>query len=289
MPTLKIAVFGANGQLGKSLRAWQAAHPTPDQTWRFFDSHQADITDHAGLTALFSKEPSFDYVINCAAYTAVDNAEKAPENAFVVNADGPKILAELCHQHQAILIHISTDFVFDGRLSRPLTELDTPNPINTYGASKYKGETTIEAVANRYFILRTGWLYSNYNQNFYLTMRRLFTTKDHLNVVADQIGTPTHASVLVRAITTIINTKSTAFGLYHLTNEGVASWYDFAYEILNSQAASCRLFPISTKDYPTPAKRPAFSVLNNAKFTSEFKCHLPHWKASFNAMITSIN
>ncbi len=275
-----IAVLGANGQLGQSLQKYSKTKKQAKQEWHFFTSADINITRPSQIDRLFNDHPSFDYLINCAAYTAVDQAEKEHRKAKAVNADAVKYLAECCEKHGVILIHISTDFVFDGKISRPLTELDSPRPIGVYGQTKYNGEVFIKQSMAAYFILRTGWLYATSGANFLNTMLRLTKEKNELKVVCDQVGTPTHTEVLCRVITTIINTRSRAFGLYHVGNEGVASWYDFTYEIIQNARHHCKLTPILTKDYPTPAKRPAYSVLDKTKLKTTFNLKLPHWKES---------
>lgn len=278
MKKLKIAVTGAKGQLGKSLQHWSSNNPSNNE-WHFFDSIQLDITNHNKLEGFFKED--WDYLINCAAYTAVDLAESENGKAHQINAQAVKDLAEFCKTLGIVLIHISTDFVFDGSLSRPLKETDLTKAINVYGETKLEGEQHIQKILKEHFILRTGWLYSEFGKNFYKTIYRLGQEKNELRVVCDQIGTPTHTSVLVQGINEIISTQSEAFGIYHLSNEGVASWYDFAYEILKVSKSHCKLNPVLHTSYPTPAKRPAFSVLDKTKFKKEFQLEIPHWKDSF--------
>lgn len=279
MSPQKIAVLGGYGQLGKTLQNWYQV-TNPKQHWYFYGSTEVDITNRGSVDALFKEKGPFDYVVNCAAYTAVDKAEEDHEKAQNCNTRAVGYLAKSCRQENSKLIHISTDFVFDGNLSRPLSETDTPNPLNVYGQTKYEGEQLVNKHLKTHFILRTGWLYSNYGHNFLLTMQRLAKTKTEINVVADQIGTPTHTAVLANVIVNLIETHSEAYGLYHVSNEGVASWYDFAYEIMQLSGSNCRVKPIPSKAYPTPAKRPAFSVLDKSKLKSQFTISLPHWKES---------
>lgn len=274
----KIAVTGANGQLGQELKNWQQAEGIPGD-WTYFSSGELDITQKNQLEKHFLNK-SFDYIINCAAYTKVDQAETEKQKAENVNSLAVKNLAEICEKSETTLIHISTDFVFDGKSNKPIRENQLPNPINIYGKTKFNGEQHLQQNLNKYFILRTGWLYSSTGKNFLTTMLRLSKEKSELNVVCDQIGTPTHTSVLIQAIYEILKNNSEAYGIYHVANEGVASWYDFAYEIFKRLESSCKLNPIKTEDYPTPAQRPAFSVLDKSKFKQTFAIDFPHWKES---------
>lgn len=278
MTRLKVAVLGANGQLGQSLKNWLRQVNNSQIDWFFFSSAEVNITIESDIDKLLSDKNSFDYIVNCAAYTAVDQAEEETKKAKEVNATAVKYLAQSCKKSGTILIHISTDFVFDGIVSRPLNELDLPNPIGVYGQTKYEGEQHIAEETEAYFILRTGWLYSVYNKNFFKSMQRLFQEKEELRVVCDQVGTPTHTSILCEVINTMISTQSRAYGLYHVAHEGVASWYDFAYEILQHSNSTCTLTPLLTKDFPTPAKRPSYSVLDKTKVKTQFDLRLPHWK-----------
>ncbi len=277
--SIKVAVLGANGQLGQNLQKWhQENNPTGE--WYFFSSADLNICSKEDLQKHFNSTSSFDYIINCAAYTEVDQAEFSKEKADEVNHIGVKNLIETFDSSKTILIHISTDFVFDGKINRPLTEKDTPNPINYYGLSKYKGEQEIRNNVKKHFILRTGWLYSSLGKNFLQTTKRLEKNNTQLSMIYDQVGTPTHAEILIQAISKIMESKSEAYGIYHIANEGVASWYDFAYEILLSLKSNCKLNPILTENYPTPAKRPSYSVLDKSKFKNEFNVEFPHWKES---------
>jgi|SRR5690625_5209420 len=279
MSKINIAVLGANGQLGQSLQQWHKKN-NPAENCFFFTSSDLDITDKNQLENQLLQSQNFDYIINCAAYTAVDQAEFSKEKADEVNHLGVKNLAEICQVSNSTLLHISTDSVFDGKMNRPLTEKDIPNPINYYGLSKLKGEKQIQSHLEKYFILRTGWLYSSFGKNFFKTVQRLAKNNTQISMIYDQVGTPTHTSVLIKAILKIIHSHSQAYGVYHIANEGVASWYDFAYEILQFSNSKCLLNLILTEDYPTPAKRPAYSVLDKSKFKKEFNISFPHWKES---------
>lgn len=279
MNKIKIAVTGANGQLGQNLKRWYQSQKS-QQEWHFFSSAELDITKKDQLKKNFNVHSKFDYIINCAAYTKVDQAESEIESAEKINGLAVKELARVCEQSDIILIHISTDFVFEGNIARPLTETDCTNPINVYGRSKLLGEKELKTQLEKHFILRTGWLYSDLGKNFFTTIQKLAREKEELKVVFDQAGTPTHVSVLIQAILKIIETRSTAFGTYHIANEGLASWYDFAYEILQFSKISTSLIPVLSSEFLTPAKRPHFSVLDKSKFKKEFKVEIPHWKES---------
>lgn len=279
MTGVRIAVLGGKGQLGQTLRSWVHRND-PSEEWCFFSSTEVDITNKKMIDSLFVEKGPFHYVVNCAAYTAVDKAESEAEKAEAINTKAVEYLAKICQQQNSTLIHISTDFVFDGTISRPLTEIDMPNPLGVYGQTKYAGEKHIAEQLEAHFILRTSWLYSTFGRNFFLTIQRLTQENKEINVVVDQVGTPTHTEVLANIIGEITTTRSKAFGLYHVSNEGVASWYDFAYEIITMSGSNCRVNPIPTTEYPTPAIRPAYSVLNKTKLKNQFNTSLPHWKES---------
>lgn len=263
---IKLLITGANGQLGRCLQ--DVAKGFTDHEFHFKTSQELDITKKEQIDNLFAQE-KYDYCINCAAYTAVDKAETDQDNAFLVNAEAVKYLAEACKAQNTILIHVSTDFVFNGSKTTPYTEEDIPNPINVYGASKLKGEQNVQKVLEKYFIIRTSWVYSEYGNNFVKTMLRLGAERDELSVVNDQIGSPTYAGDLAKAIIEIISLKATNYGLYHYSNEGAVSWYDFAKAIFKSKDMNVKVNPIPSTAYPTAAKRPMFSVMETAK-VSEF-------------------
>lgn len=268
---LKLLITGANGQLGRCLQ--DVAKRYPGYDFHFKTSKELDITSKEQINNLFDHE-RFDYCINCAAYTAVDKAETDLENAFLVNAEAVKYLAEACKDNNTILIHISTDFVFDGTKTTPYTEEDAPNPINVYGASKLKGEQYVQDILGDYFIIRTSWVYSEYGHNFVKTMLRLGAEREELNVVNDQIGSPTYARDLAEAIMKIISLKATNYGIYHYSNEGSISWYDFAKAIFKINEMNVHVNPISSEAYRTAAKRPIFSVMDTSKISQfvEINC-----------------
>jgi dTDP-4-dehydrorhamnose reductase len=272
-----VLVTGGKGQLGQALQFVAADYP--DIHFHFASSAEADITDKASITAVFEALKP-DFCVNAAAYTAVDKSESEPEKAALINVTGAQNLADVCKQFNATLIHISTDFVFDGTKQSPYLETDQTNPQGVYGLTKLQGEHAIEKAGGKYFIVRTAWLYSQFGANFMKTMLRLAAERDTLNVVDDQIGTPTHAVDLARAIATIILSNKTAYGIYHYSNEGVASWYDFAEQIFAVNGVSINLNPIPTSQFPTPAKRPAYSVLDKSKIKRTFGLAVPNWQIS---------
>lgn len=279
--SLKILITGANGQLGRCLQ--DVAVQFPDYDFHFKSSTELDITSKAGIESLFEDE-KFDYCINCAAYTAVDKAETDKENAFLVNAEAVKYLAEACMAHNTVLIHISTDFVFDGTKAEPYTEEDIPNPLNVYGASKLKGEQHVQHLLNKYFIIRTSWVYSEYGNNFVKTMIRLGLEKDEISVVDDQIGSPTYAGDLAEVIMKIISSKAISYGLYHYSNKGEISWYDFAFEIFKWSNLKTKVNKIISSEYQTIAKRPIYSVLNTCKLARIYEQNIFKWKERLNSL-----
>ena len=258
----RVLVTGANGQLGKSINRISTNYS--ELKFVFTDVAELDITNIDDVNAFFSSNKT-DYCINCAAYTAVDKAEEEVDKAYLLNAIAVKHLAEACKTSAAVLIHISTDFVFDGTKRTPYTEEDTPNPLSVYGKSKLKGEQFIQGILERHFIVRTSWLYSEYGNNFVKTMLRLAETRKQIGVVNDQIGSPTYAGDLAEFILKIISSRSTAYGLYHYSNLGAISWYDFAVEIFKRHKKDVHVVPIPTSAYPTAAKRPAYSVLSKKR------------------------
>lgn len=272
-----VVVTGASGQLGQSIKHIAETYKQVD--FIYTDADEADITDPVKLKALFKKYTP-DFCINAAAYTAVDKAESEHETAYNINAEGPKNLAEVCNEFDTALIHISTDFVFDGKKKEPYTEGDMTNPLGVYGETKRDGELVIQNTAKKYYILRTSWLYSQFGNNFMKTMLRLAEQRDSLGVVSDQTGTPTHAVDLAKAIMQIITSGKEAYGLYHFSNEGVANWYDFAKQIFKINNVVIDLKPILTSAYPTPAKRPEYSVLSKQKIKDTFGITINKWEES---------
>ena len=264
-----VLITGSAGQLGTEL---SALLPDAFRT----DSTTLDITN-ANLVQDFVKRNQIDVIINCAAYTVVDKAEDEPDLAERVNVQGPLNLAKT----GARIIHISTDYVFDGKGCRPYVPEDETHPLSVYGQTKRAGELAVLENAQMAIIIRTAWLYSAYGKNFVKTMRMLGQTKDSINVVYDQIGTPTYAGDLAQAIVDILpKIQAGQKEIYHYTNEGVCSWYDFAIEIMALSGLNCRVNPILSSEYPTKAVRPFYSVLNKDKIKRDFQISIPHWKES---------
>jgi dTDP-4-dehydrorhamnose reductase len=283
----KVLITGAHGQLGCELKKLHPLFPRFNCT--FIDVDTLDLTRTDDVRKYFGQH-QFNYVINCAAYTAVDKAESEPDKAFGANAGVSGTLQEICTLHHCRLIHISTDYVFDGNTCLPYSEDDRTSPQSVYGKSKLAGE--MEVLKNPLnIIIRTSWLYSGQGHNFLKTMLRLGKEKDFINVVYDQIGTPTSAEDLASAILTICDRIETdqmeVGGIFHFSNEGVCSWYDFATEIMAMTGLKCNIIPITSEKYPTPVKRPAYSVLNKGKIKSVFGLEIPHWRKSLGKVITS--
>jgi dTDP-4-dehydrorhamnose reductase len=282
---IKILVTGGNGQLAQCLK--DVVINDNELNVDFQDLPYLDITDKQQLESYFSKN-ELDYCINCAAYTFVDLAEEQSNLAYAVNAEGPKNLAEVCKKYQVKLLHISTDFVFDGKKQTPYIETDMPNPLGVYGTSKWQGERYIQEVMQDYFILRTSWLYSEYGNNFMKTMLKLSRTRDEISVVSDQIGVPTYAGDLAEVLIKIVLSSSTNYGVYHYSNSGAISWYDFAVEIFKQFGKKIEVKPIKTKDYPTAAKRPKYSVLETTKIENNFDCTINDWQGSLDKMFVCV-
>ena len=273
---LNILITGANGQLGSALRRLGCVSP---HNYICTDVAELDITDAAAVLRTV-EERRIDVIVNCAAYTDVERAEEDEPRADLLNHKAAGNLAAAAKATGATLFHVSTDYVFDGTAHTPYTEDVTPSPLGAYGRTKLAGEEAVKASGCRYLIFRTAWLYSEYGHNFLKTMLRLTSERDTLQVVFDQIGTPTYAGDLALALFSIIESERYAGneGVYHFTDEGVCSWYDFAREIMEQSKLSCRIRPIESKDYPTPAPRPHYSVLNKAKIKQRFNIEIPHWK-----------
>jgi len=284
--TIKIVVTGANGQLGKCIQ--DIAVQYSDYDFHFKSSKELDITSKSQINSLFTQE-KFGYCINCAAYTAVDKAESDQENAFLVNAEAVRYLAEACKAQNTILIHISTDFVFDGSKTTPYSEEDVPNPINVYGASKLKGEQYVQQLLKKYFIIRTSWVYSEYGHNFVKTMLRLGKESKEISVVNDQIGSPTYAGDLAGIIMKVVDSKESSYGLFHYSYEGEISWFDFATSIFEIKRMNVKVKPIPSEAFPTLAKRPRFSVMDKSKITQALNLKIPYWRDSLEKGIFIIN
>ena len=283
-----VLVTGANGQLGQSLQF--IAPNYPEIKFVFCSSADLDISNLENCQSVFSKiKPN--YCINAAAYTAVDKAEREPKKAHLINVIGAKNIAEVSKKHNTILLHISTDFVFDGNkksvtqsgVEVPYTEEDIPNPTGVYGQTKLDGEKAIQATFENHYIIRTSWVYSQYGNNFMKTMLRLASERDSISVVNDQIGTPTNAVDLAKVLIKIILTDNQQpttnnFGIYNFSNEGQCSWYDFAKKIFEINHITINLQSILTTSFPTPAKRPKFSVLDKTKIKNTFGIRIKKWE-----------
>jgi len=280
-----ILVFGASGQLGQCLK--NVAELNRIDKIVFPPEAEADILNTENLDRLFDGyKPA--YVVNCAAYTAVDKAEDDVEKAHEINVIGAENLAVKCKAHNAVLIHISTDFVFKGDVAHPLTEADEAKPIGVYGQTKLDGELAVAAALEEHFIIRTGWLYSEYANNFAKTMLKLGAERDELNIIVDQVGTPTYAIDLATFILTVINNDSEAYGTYHYSNEGVTSWFDFARAIFDISGTKVKANPIRTDQYHTRAKRPSYSVMDKTKAKQTFNIEIPYWRDSLITCISKI-
>jgi len=282
----KTLIFGASGQLGHCIK--KVTEERNIGGYIFPDEGEADILDAVGLQKLFEKHQP-DFAVNCAAYTAVDKAEDDIDRARQINCTGAENLARLTKQFNCSLIHISTDFVFEGNTPQLLSEGDAAHPINVYGLTKLEGEQAILKETDRYFILRTSWLYSEYGNNFVKTMLRLGDEKPELRVIADQVGTPTYAIDLAKVIVDIVSADSTQYGLYHYSNEGVTSWYDFAVAVFDIAGLSTQVFPVKTSEYVTRAVRPKFSVMDKSKIKETFNIAIPYWRESLVKCINVLN
>jgi dTDP-4-dehydrorhamnose reductase len=276
-----ILVTGANGQLGSEIKYLSKFH---NINFTFTDIEELDITSMDEIEGFFSSQ-EFGYIINCAAYTAVDKAEEEKEEADLANHIAVKNLAVMSSKFNAKLIHISTDFVFDGSSSIPFTEEDKTNPVSVYGKTKLAGEKAVLKHGSEVIIIRTSWLYSSFGNNFVKTMIGLTKKRNSIGIVFDQLGTPTYARDLAEAILNIINSQDFLTGVYHYSNEGVASWYDFTKAIVEIAGIKCSIDPIETYQYPTPAKRPAYSILNKAKIKKVYNMEIPYWKTSLEKCI----
>ncbi|MBR8535291.1 dTDP-4-dehydrorhamnose reductase [Carboxylicivirga sediminis] len=288
---IQILVIGSEGQLGQEIQNRCAS--VKDSQFTFTSLETLDVTDSTKLTDTIRKQP-YKYIINCTAYTAVDKAESETELAQAINADALKIIGQASASIKAKVLHVSTDYVFNGTNYKPYTEDDDTCPASVYGKTKLDGEQNLIQYNPDSIVLRTSWLYSTYGNNFVKTMIRLGQERDELNVIFDQIGTPTYAGDLADTILHIIRCdleESIAFqpGIYHYSNEGVASWYDFTLAIHQQLGITCEISPIESKDYPTPAPRPHYSVLNKTKIKDIYQLNIPYWKDSLNKCLNQLN
>ncbi len=276
---MKILITGSKGQMGNEFQV--IARSDHSNVYLFTDIDELDITDTVAVTGLIRKEKP-DIIVNCAGYTAVDNAERDLDKAILINGTAVEILAKIANETDSILLHVSTDYVFDGTACTPYQEDIPPNPISTYAKSKYEGEQAVFSHANRGVIIRTSWLYSSFGQNFVKTILKYGRERGSLNVIFDQIGTPTYARDLCKAIVDIIPALKDHWGveLFHYSNEGVASWYDFAKAIVELAEIHCQVLPIESKDYLQLAPRPFYSVLNKTRIKNRFGISIPYWRDS---------
>lgn len=278
-----VLVTGANGQLGQCIQKIQSQNPHIQ--FHFKNSSELDISNIENINTYF-EENTIDYCVNCAAYTNVELAESEQEKAYLINAIAVQNLAKVCALKDVTLIHVSTDYVFDGTAKKPYLEKDATNPINVYGASKLKGEQYIQEILQKYFIIRTSWLYSEYGKNFYKTILQKAKEKANLTITTEQTGTPTNANDLAALIVKIIDTENQEYGMYHFSNEGEATWYDFTKEIIRNLALSKDQKPIlkSVESYATKAKRPIYSVIDKTKVSRITA--IKTWQESLHELMT---
>ena len=286
---MNILVTGANGQLGSEIK--RLSKQVHSHIFTFVDIDEMDLTSESSILS-FLRTGTWDIIVNCAAYTAVDKAETDPAMAYAINSESAKIIAEYSTENNITLIHISTDFVFDGKGNEPIGEDHEPNPINVYGKSKLEGEKHIQARMPNAYIIRTSWLYSSFGNNFVRTIIRLANERSALNVVYDQIGTPTYAGDLAKAIMKIVDNISNKVkdypGVYHYSNEGVASWYDLAHRVVDYLRLDCRINPVTSEEYKAAAARPKFSVLSKRKIKETLGAEIPHWSTSLIACLEEL-
>jgi len=283
LPT--ILVTGANGQLGKEMKELESAYPG----FRFIFLSREDLPiHHFELVRNFFKGYKPQFLVNCAAYTAVDKAETEKDMAFQVNGEAVGVLAAVCKEYGTKFLHISTDYVFDGNGTVPYTTEALTNPQSVYGASKLQGEQEAMQFNPDSIIIRTSWVYSTFGKNFVKTMRKLMSEREELNVVNDQVGSPTYAADLAEVIMQIIAGEKWVSGIYHFSNTGIISWYDFAVAIKELSGLTCRVHPIPSSQYPTPAKRPAYSVMDTTKLFSTFGCTPKNWKDSLQICLQKL-
>ena len=281
-----IIVTGSNGQLGSELKDLQ--NNLPQYEWVFTTRDNLNLEKEEDIQALFDQYKP-EWFINCAAYTLVDKAESEKEQSLSANAIAPGLIAQQCNLSGTKLIHISTDYVFHGDGTQPYKPEDTTNPVNFYGETKLQGELNVLKNNAESIIIRTSWVYSSYGKNFVKTMRNLMANRSELNVVADQKGTPTYAKDLADAIISIIKSPIQAWGVYHFSNAGEITWYDFATKIRDISALNCNVHPIPTSQFPTPAKRPSYSVLDKSKIVENYNIVLRDWQESLAECISLLN
>lgn len=283
---MKILITGAYGQLGNALK--RELEPDNSIETIFTDADTLDLTDSQALSRFF-EDNNVDMVVNCAAYTAVDRAESDDLKAAAINTGAVGNLGQVAAKHGMKVIHISTDYVFSGESFRPYEENDEPYPQSIYGRTKLEGEGLLTSFSNNAMIVRTAWLYSEFGNNFVKTMLRLADERDEIKVVCDQIGTPTYAGDLAHAIHQVISHNVWQPGIYHFTDEGVASWFDFTKAIMEYAGKKTRITPIRTAQYPTPAKRPSYSVLSKDKIKRIYGIEIPYWRDSLQRCLANLN
>ncbi len=277
-----ILITGSNGQLGNEMQ--QAAVRFPAFNYIYTDVAELDICDKSALDA-FVKANNVNVIVNCAAYTAVDKAEDDVELCYKINRDAVRNIAEVASDNKVKVVHVSTDYVFDGTNYLPYTEDMPVCPATVYGKSKLEGEQALLENCKESVILRTAWLYSSFGNNFVKTMMKLGTERDSLGVIFDQVGTPTYAADLADAILQLLSNETFVPGIYHFSDEGVCSWYDFTKTIHRMANITCDVKPIEAKDYPARTPRPHFSVLNKGKIKSTYGISIPHWEVSLEKCI----
>lgn len=284
---MNILITGANGQLGNEMRL--LSQESNKDSYFFTDVAELDITNLLDIRA-FVKQNNIDVIVNCAAYTNVDKAEDDVELCDLINNKAVENLAIVAKEHDCILVHVSTDYVFSGKGNLPCTEEQATSPLGVYGKTKLAGEDAIRRVGCKYLIFRTAWLYSEFGNNFVKTMIRLTTEKDSLKVVFDQVGSPTYAGDLAKLIFSLIEKRQYEQhqGIYHFSNEGVCSWYDFAKEISFIAGTDCEIQPCHSDEFPSKVTRPAFSVLDKTKVKRDFQFEVPYWKVSLTKCINKL-
>ncbi|MEJ7611179.1 MAG: dTDP-4-dehydrorhamnose reductase [Ferruginibacter sp.] len=284
-PQKNILITGAQGQLGSEFKA--LAEAFPGFHFIFHGRDEMDITDEKAVADFFDRQP-IRICVNCAAYTAVDKAEEEKEIAEKINSNATAYLAKACKKHNSVLFHISTDYVFNGRGTQPYKPDDTTDPVNFYGITKLAGEQKAKEENPGTIIIRTSWVYSSFGKNFVKTMLRLMHERESIGVVADQKGTPTYAADLAAGIMQIIKTENFVPGIYHYTNGGETTWYGFAKEIAAQIRSGCIVNPLTTDQFPTPAKRPAYSVMAKEKIIDTFNISIPQWEDSLKVCLAKI-
>ncbi len=285
---MKILVTGSNGQLGSELQTLASSF---EAEFHFTDVTTLDILDKEKINSLF-EEHHFDFCINCAAYTAVDKAEEDVDMARKINRNGPRNLAEICQKNKSTFIHVSSDYVYHNQVNRPMVETDPTTPKGIYALTKLEGDQAALAACDRTIIFRTSWVYSSFGNNFVKSMIKYGSQRDAMTIVFDQIGAPTYARDLAAAILQVIQQchgENPHYGIFNYSNEGIASWYDFASAIFEMNSIPCKAAPILSKDYPTPAQRPTYSVMDKSKIKESYHLDIPHWRDSLSKCLNLIN